>query len=742
MLCSFRRLIYPKSIPEANTGVYTVAVYDVHDPIKDEQGKRIKVAKVVGYYLPLAEGLRFDITGCWAKNAKHGSQFEMGSYREVIAPTKEGIVGYLSSGLIKGIGPKTAAKIYDSFGSGTLDMLDSNPEKLLQIKGISEMKLRQILDSYVASRGARDVVALLAPFGVTPGRAVGIYKHFGAQAVEIVRKHPYRLCDMAGIGFIRADAIARSMGLDPMSPERIAAGLIYTLKEAEVGGHLCLEKDAFLRLGLKLLNTEGMTEMTVALEAFKLLKSGRITLENGFVFRDMTARAERAIAARVCDMLATGSRRFKCDLNTEIEREQRKIKLSLSAEQATAVKTCLASRLSIITGGPGTGKTLIQKVILDIYNKERPDAKIICCAPTGRAARRMTQCTGYPASTIHKALGLMAGDNGEWNEPAMLDADLVLVDEVSMLDIYLAKHLFNSVPCGCQMILVGDADQLPSVGPGAVLSELIACGMIPVVKLDRVYRQNAGSRIAVNARLIRHENLSLEYGDDFRFHESANIPESAELLEGMYLSEVRRLGVDNVALLTPYRQKTETGVYALNERLRDKVNPPAPNKPEVRYGRRLFRLGDKVMQLKNNGDVNNGDVGYVTKVVSAAVDTAVQVDFGDGRIAEYNSDAFDSLELAYASTVHKSQGSEYASVLINLQKAHYIMLKRPLIYTAITRAKERITIVGERAALCAAIRKADAEKRGTLLAFRIVRLSGERSVNQKKVEENVNAYRS
>lgn len=719
MICSFKRLIYPKSVVEAQSGGYMVAVYALHEKVPDIKGYPISEAKVVGYYLPTIPGIRVDMHGHWAKNAKHGTQFEADSFEEIIQPSREGIIAYLSSGLIKGIGPKIAEKIYDTFGEKTLDILDNRPDELMKVSGISQKKLNRICESYLASRSARDVVAYLAPYGVSPNRAVRFFKEYGREAIKIVREHPYQLCDMAGIGFKTADEIARNMGISPFSPERISAGLVHTLKEAEAKGHLCLEKLEFIKQTLKLLDTQGLTKEQAAVPAYHLLQCGKVVLYKDHVYRDVTAKAEQTVASRVLELLSCGSIRYTCDLDAEITREEKKLKLSFADEQRQAVKTCLTSHICITTGGPGTGKTLIQRVLLDIYCREHPDAKIVCAAPTGRAARRMEQCTGYPASTIHKALGLLAGDDGEYGDPEPLDADLVLVDEASMLDIYLARHLLNSIPYGCQLILVGDVDQLPSVGPGAVLSELIACGTIPVVKLDRVYRQDVGSRIAINASLIRHNTLSLEYGNDFVFCESSNFKESADILEKLYLDEIRKLGVDNVALLTPYRQKTETGVYALNDRLRGKVNPPSPKKPEVTVGRRLFRLGDKVMQLKNRDDINNGDIGYITQISSQFDDVSVHVDFGDGRSAEYDASNLELLELAYASTVHKSQGSEYPSVLINLQSAHYIMLKRPLIYTAITRAKQCVIIIGERKALCMAIRKVDAEQRGTMLAARI-----------------------
>lgn len=718
MICSFKKLIYPKSMVEAQSGGYMIAVYRLYEKVPDIKGYPVSEAKVVGYYLPMAPGIRVNMHGHWTKNAKYGNQFEAESFEEIIQPSRDGVIAYLSSGLIKGIGPRTAERIYDTFGGKTLDILDSCPNELMKVSGISQKKLNRICESYLVSRTARDVVAYLAPYGVSPNRAVRIFKEYGRDAINIVRRHPYQLCDMAGIGFKTADEIARNMGLSPASSERIAAGLVFTLKEAENKGHLCLEKRTFIKQTMKLLNTDGLTARQAATEAYQLLQHGKLVLYEDRVYRDVTAKAEQCVAVRIQELLGFGSIGYTCDLDTEIAHEENRLKLLFADEQRKAIKTCLTSHICITTGGPGTGKTLIQRILLNIYRREHPDAKIICCAPTGRAARRMEQCTGYPASTIHKALGLLAGDDGEYNTPETLDADLVLVDEVSMLDIYLARHLFNSIPYGCQVILIGDADQLPSVGPGAVLSELIDSRAIPVVKLDRVYRQNAGSRIAINASLIRHDTLSLEYGDDFVFCESSGFRNSADIIENLYLKEIRKFGVDNVALLTPYRKKTETGVYALNTRLREKVNPPSPDKPEVTVGRRLFRLGDKVMQIRNRDDINNGDIGYIT-YISRLDEISVHVDFGDGRSAQYDVAELDLLELAYASTIHKSQGSEYLSVLINLQSAHYIMLKRPLIYTAITRAKQCVMIIGERKALCMAIRKVDTEQRGTMLAGRI-----------------------
>ena len=723
MLCQFERLIYPQNVSSIDAGSFMIAVYRPCENIRDSAGNMVTQVKAVGYCLPIADNLRYELQGHWSKNPKHGVQFEVENYDEVITPTKEGIIAYLSSGQIKGIGPKMAEKIYDAFGLTALDVLDKEPEKLLAISGISTAKLKKICDSYLANRGARDVVAFLTPHGITPNRAVKLYKEYGDRAMDIVKNHPYQLCEIAGIGFKTADRIAMSMGFDQLSVERVDEGILYALTDAEGKGHLCMEKHAFIKACLKVLDTPQLTEDMVANRAARLVYSGKLVSYQGNVYRSKTAYAESNLAELLSRQLRSARSHSYGDLDAALDAEELRMKVKFAPEQREAVKMALTQGVSVITGGPGTGKSMILRAILDIYRRQNPGKEICLCAPTGRAARRMEQATGLAASTVHKALGLLAGEDGDYGEPQALDADIILVDEVSMMDIYLAGRLLEAVKSRAQVVLIGDSDQLPSVGPGAVLSEMIASERIPVVRLDKVFRQNDGSRIAVNAKLIRHGNLSLVYGNDFRFVDSANLSDSASRIAELYMQEVARYGVDNVAMLSPYRQKTETGVNALNEMLRELVNPPDEGKPEVVCGKRKFRVGDKVMQVKNFEDVSNGDVGYIRNIFKFGDETTVCVDFGDGRNMEYDSSELDMLDLGYASTIHKAQGAEYQSVIINLQCAHHIMLTRPLIYTAITRGKDRVVIVGERRALCISIKKTDIEKRGTCLAHRLQELA-------------------
>lgn len=719
MLCQFSRLVYPQSIAMITSGCYMVAIYTPCEKVLDSKGNTVNQIKAVGYALPISEHIRYEMRGQWSKNSKHGLQFEVETYDEVIKPTKEGIIGYLSSGQIKGIGPKLAERIYSAFGNETLNVLDNSPEKLTSISGISQTKLKKICDSYLANRGARDVIAFLTPYGITPNQAIRLYKEYGNEAMDIVKQHPYKLCELAGIGFKTADKIAKNMGFDVLSAERISQGILYTLTDAETKGHICIEKSNFVKECLKILDTPEITEGMIGKYANELIRNQKIYVYDGCLYSSRTYTAEKMLAVYIKSQISINQNYSYSNLERELNMEEKTLRIKFAPEQREAVKTALINGLSIITGGPGTGKTMIQKAILDIYSRNNPGKIICCCAPTGRAARRMEESTGYSSSTIHKTLCLMAGEDGEYGTPESIDADLVLVDEASMLDIYLAGKLFSALKPQTQIVFVGDADQLPSVGPGAVLSEMIACGRIPTIRLERVFRQTSGSRIATNAKLIKHGNLSMEYGNDFEFIDSSDIAVSADLISQIYVEEVKKYGVDNVALLTPYRQKTDTGANALNERIRDIVNPKSSHSEEISHGKRLFRCGDKVMQIKNHDDVNNGDIGYIIQIKKSGNEVTAYIDFGDGRVKEYDSSELDMIDLGYASTIHKSQGSEYSSVIINLQKAHYIMLTRPLVYTAITRGKKHVIFVGERSALCTAIKRTDTEQRGTRLAKRL-----------------------
>lgn len=726
MKCSFSRLLYPKSLEEARDGSYMIALFRPNEKVLDAQGNRLNSIKVVGHFLPTVAGVKVDMAGHWKKDARYGLQFEMESYEEIVGSDKRSIVAYLSSGMIPGIGSVLAERIYNTFGAQTLEVLDQDPSRVSEVLGISKKKCEQFCKAYMETRSARKLINLLAPFNISAPQAVKLRQELGTDAQRLLMEFPYMVFERDLIDFEIADQLAQASGIPQNAPERLAAGLIYALKQAEHEGHLCMHKETFVRRAVNLLRAPQVTWKAVAQRAFEMIKEGRLSLFYDYVYRPIMAKAEEDVATWICDMLHRDSLPYMGDLDDEIDGQQMEMGFTFAEEQRHAIRTALTSPICIISGGPGTGKTSIQRAILNIYKKSFPDSNVVCCAPTGRAARRMEQSTGYPASTIHKVLNLTAGEVHELKDIDLLEADLVLVDEVSMMDMLTTWYLFNALPPSCRLILVGDADQLPSVGPGAVLNELLACGQLPAVILDKVFRQSEGSLVAENAQRIRHGVSDLEFGDDFQFWPSAEETQSAQYLMWFYKREVDRYGVDNVALLTPFRKKSKTGVYSLNAVLHDTINPASPEKDEIETGQRILRVGDKVMQMKNRDFASNGDIGYICTSKRDSDGILVEVDFGDDRVVAYeDAESLRQVELAYAATIHKSQGSEYDAVLINIQNMHGKMLNRALIYTAETRAKKQVIIVGDWEAVVRAIQTADTKRRNTMLAVRINDLTKE-----------------
>lgn len=726
MKCSFSRLLYPKSLEEARDGSYMIALFRPNEKVLDAQGNRLNSIKVVGHFLPTVAGVKVDMVGHWKKDARYGLQFEMESYEEIVGSDKRSIVAYLSSGMIPGIGSVLAERIYNTFGAQTLEVLDQDPSRVSEVLGISKKKCEQFCKAYMETRSARKLINLLAPFNISAPQAIKLRQQLGTDAQRLLMEFPYMVFERDLIDFEIADQLAQASGIPQNAPERLAAGLIYALKQAEHEGHLCMHKESFVRRAVNLLHAPQVTWKAVAQRAFEMIKEGRLSLFYDYVYRPIMAKAEEDVATWICDMLHRDSLPYMGDLDDEIDGQQTEMGFTFAEEQRHAIRTALTSPICIISGGPGTGKTSIQRAILNIYKKAFPDSDVVCCAPTGRAARRMEQSTGYPASTIHKVLNLTAGEVHELKDIDLLEADLVLVDEVSMMDMLTTWYLFNALPPSCRLILVGDADQLPSVGPGAVLNELLACGKLPAVILDKVFRQSEGSLVAENAQRIRHGVSDLEFGDDFQFWPSAEETQSAQYLMWFYKREVDRYGVDNVALLTPFRKKSKTGVYSLNAALHDTINPASPEKDEIETGQRILRVGDKVMQMKNRDFASNGDVGYICTSKRDSDGILVEVDFGDDRVVAYeDAESLRQVELAYAATIHKSQGSEYDAVLINIQNMHGKMLNRALIYTAETRAKKQVIIVGDWEAVVRAIQTADTKRRNTMLAVRINDLTKE-----------------
>lgn len=733
------RCTYEKTIFENTDNGYCVVEYTSNDSsipfgARNKHGKSSEIHfTATGYRLPVTKTIDVELDGKWETN-KFGMQYTVEHYVELIPHTKAGIIGYLSSGLIKGIGDKTAKLIVTRFGLNTLEIMDKMPDRLAEVKGISNKKLETIKKSYVENRAIRDIVTYLSPFGISVKKALKIHKEFGAHSMSILRNQPFELCSLKGFGFKTVDAIARKSACSLNDPMRIRGALCFSLDESMMSGHLFLDK-LFLRNHAFMLLNDGyqntvVTKQEVNEELYSMIKNTILIAENGNVYKPENLFAEHDTAKRIVQLLA--ERNKAVDIESELLKAQKDLNLALSSKQADAVRNCFNFNLSIITGGPGTGKTTILKVVLEIY-KHLVNGKILLAAPTGRSARRIVESTGYPyASTLHSALGLMSDDFGNTSDP--LDADLIIVDEFSMVDMRLAKQFFCRIKNGIKVLIVGDADQLPSVGAGNVFREMISSGRIPITTLDVVYRQSDTSSIALNAHSINKGILKMQYDEDFMFEQTATEQDAAQSIEKLYVSEIAEHGIQNVQVLSPFRNRGDTCVNALNEEIRKLVNPHQANVPELKVGNRIYRLNDRVMQNKNKNEISNGDIGIITSVYDGDDnDSSVTITFSDHREVEYAPEDLDIIELAYATTIHKSQGSEYHTVIIPMLRKFYIMLKRNLIYTAITRAKKKVVLVGEKQALFMAIRKNDTDKRNTMLADRICR-SYEALQSKKKNE--------
>ncbi len=731
MLCTLEKTIY-----EDRDSGFSIASFKTKDEAVPSaarstyhHGDKLIRFTAIGYHLPTTSVIEVDMDGTW-ENGKYGMQLKVDACTEIIPKTKDGIIAYLSSGLIKGIGEKKAKAIVSAFGMDTLEIMEHEPKRLLEIKGITEKKLEIIEESFGKSRAIREIVSYLAPYGVSVKKCSKIRSEFGVNAMDVLKNSPFELCRISGFGFKTVDDIARKTKCQPNDPLRIRGALRFVLDESMLEGHLYLNKETIRAKAHELLN-EGYPSEVVSLQTVHntlcgMVKDKSIIHDGGALFKPRNYANEVETAEALVEMLSEKS--TAVDVTDELAESQKALGIVLSPKQAEAVQMCFSGNISIITGGPGTGKTTVLKVILDVYKRVKPKGTVLLTAPTGRAARRMEESTGQAASTLHSALGLITDEDetGELNDTSMLPQDFIITDEFSMVDMALAKELFTRMKPGASIPLVGDADQLPSVGAGNVFRELIKCGQIPVTYLDLIFRQADTSRIALNASLMKQDDSHLLFGDDFAFIPANSGDEAADIVCTEYLKEIAQCGIDGVQILSPFKSRGEACVKNLNQRIRESVNPHAYTKPELKHGNRVFRLGDRVLQMKNMGDVSNGDVGFVKNIyIGEDNDSTITVSFGDGRFHEYTTDELDMLELAYAMTIHKSQGSEYNTIIIPMLASYYIMLRRNLIYTAITRAKKKVIIVGEKKAVYMAIHKNDIDGRNTRLAERIQRLRSE-----------------
>ena len=679
-----------------------------------------ELVTVVGHAAAVAAGEWITASGEWVNDRTYGPQFRS-RFLKATAPTStEGIEKYLGSGMIRGIGPVYAKKLVRAFGEGVFDVIESEPGRLREVGGIGPVRAERITAAWAEQKAVREIMMFLHGHGVGTARAVRIFRTYGADAVQVMSENPYRLArDIRGIGFRTADAIAMRLGIEKSAMIRLRAGVVHALTEAMDDGHCGLPAEELLPAAAELLEApEDLVRTAIDEE----LAAGNVVAdrvgETPCVFLAGLHRAEHGIAERLHRIAAGPLPWPRIDADKALPWIERRTGLELAPSQIGAIRLALASKVLVITGGPGVGKTTIVNAILRILAAK--GARLLLCAPTGRAARRMTETSGLEARTIHRLLEVDPSSGGFRRDAEHpVDCDLLVVDEASMVDVALMHALVKAVPDRAALLIVGDIDQLPSVGPGQVLADIIASGTVPVVRLTEVFRQAAESRIIVNAHRINAGDIPEldppEAISDFYFV-PADDPESAvpKVLELVRTRIPRRFGLDpvrDIQVLCPMN-RGGVGARSLNIELQAVLNPAGERRVE-RFGW-TFARGDKVMQVENDydKDVYNGDIGRIDDVDPALGEVTARF---DGRAVAYGFGELDALVPAYATTIHKSQGSEYPAVVIPLMTQHYVMLRRNLLYTGVTRGKRLVVLVGQRKAIASAVRAASGRRRWSKL---------------------------
>jgi exodeoxyribonuclease V alpha subunit len=693
---------------------------------------------IVGELVGVTEGLPLRLHGRWIDDRRFGRQFRVATYQLRAPETLVGIERFLGSGIIPGIGPELARRLVAHFGMDTLEVIDRAPERLVEVAGIGAQRAAKLAAAFAAQRHVQDVMVFLRGHGVSAAFAARIVKKYGADAINVVRANPYRLArEVWGIGFRTADAIAERIGIARDAPQRLEAGLLHALEIAAEDGHMHLPDDELMATAAELLHTaaDGLAPRLAALEYSHLVVREALGDRGACTMLPWAHAAELAAALGLAQLIRTPARGLALDIHAAIHAFEAVTGVVLADQQRRAVEAALVDKCTVITGGPGVGKTTIVKAIVHLARLVH--RRVALAAPTGRAAKRLGEATVMEAVTIHRLLEFQPHEGGFQRGPhAPLDADLLVIDEASMVDAQLFSAVVGALRPGAQLVLVGDIDQLPSVGAGAVLADVIDSGAATVIRLTEIFRQAAASQIVVSAHAINRGELPVLDApgagaapaalSDFYFIARDDAEAARATIVELVAERIpARFGFDPVAevqVLAPMH-RGELGTAALNSALQERLNPGAGG-PELVRGERVFRRGDKVMQLRNDYDkaVFNGDIGVI-----GAIDPeggAISVEF-DGRLASYERSELDQLTHAYAVSVHKSQGSEYAAVVIPLATQHYMMLQRSLLYTAVTRGKRLVVIVGSRRAVAMAVRNADARRRYTWLAERVRAQVGE-----------------
>ena len=691
----------------------------------------------VGPLLGAQVGESLRLRGRWTSHLKYGRQFEVHSYTTVLPATEQGIRRYLGSGLIKGIGPVMAERMVSHFGTDIMHIIDDEPGRLVEVPGLGPKRSARIKDAWAEQKAIKEVMIFLQGVGVSTSIAVKIYKKYGDESIDTVKAQPYRLAaDIWGIGFKTADTIAASVGIATDSPERIKAGLAYTLSEAADDGHCYLPEHVLVADAAKIL---GVPDRLIApqipdLAAEELAVRDELPVPGAAagqlqaVYLPPFYHSERSLAASLSRLLSSRADRLAAFQAVDWEKAlgwlKTKTGADLAPEQSDAVKVALTQKVAVLTGGPGCGKSFTVRSVVELARARR--AKVVLAAPTGRAAKRLAELTGHEAATIHRLLKLQPGGDPEFDADNPLDADLVVIDETSMVDVILANKLVKAVAPGAHLLLVGDVDQLPSVGAGEVLRDLIGAATLPVVRLTKIFRQAQQSGIVVNAHKVNAGRPPALTGyPDFFWFNSDETEATAALVADIVARRIpARFGLDprrDVQVLCPMH-RGPAGAGNLNLLLQEALTPYREGAPERRYGGRVFRVGDKVTQLRNNYDkgaagIFNGTTGVVTGM--SLEDHALTVRTDEDEEIPYDFDELDELAHAYAVTIHRSQGSEYPAVVIPLTTSAWMMLQRNLLYTGITRAKKLVVLAGSRRALAAAVRTAGTGRRHTALAHRL-----------------------